>query len=463
MNRRTDLHVDPATASASFTSRYRLNRPLGRGGMGEVFAATDLELRREVALKRLAEPYATDDVARRRFLREAWALARVNHPNVVAVFDVGEHGDRPSFVMELLHGRSLAQRLEAEGPLPPAEAVSIARDVAAGLTAVHAGGIVHRDVKPSNVIITDDGTVKILDFGIARLDDVTRLTRTGQAFGSPTYMSPEQLTGDGGAVDGRADLYALGCVLFEMLAGRPPFTGDEPISVSFRKVHEPPPPLDAIRPGLTPELAALVGRLLAKDPNDRPGDAAAVVAELDVLRGVPAGAAAPDRVATRPLPSRVQRHEGRRSTAWIAVALAGLGALALLAVLVGFGVGSDRADAPAGDSPSVSATDASRATSPSSVPIVGGPVLASGALLDLTNRLLDSGLIDQHTASDIQHAVDEALRHGSEDHDLGKGLDRLDQLRDKIAESVDKGEVDPGAAAQLDAAIASFEATLGGD
>jgi len=305
VNHGTDLDAERAASSASFSTRYRLDRPLGRGGMGEVSAATDLELHREVALKRLADPYARDEAARRRFLREARALARVSHPNVVAVFDVGEHEGRPSLVMELIHGRSLHRLLEADGPRSPADAASIAGAIAAGLGAAHARGIVHRDVKPSNVIITPDGKVKIVDFGIARLDDATTLTRSGQTFGSPTYMAPEQLTGAGRTVDARADLYALGCVLFEMLAGHPPFVGDEAMSVSFRQVHEAPPPLEAIRPGVPPTLAALTGRLLAKDPDERPGSADEVVAALADPVATSSRPAPVEPPPTAPLPSRV--------------------------------------------------------------------------------------------------------------------------------------------------------------
>jgi serine/threonine protein kinase len=466
VNHDTDLDPERAASSASFTSRYRLDRPLGSGGMGEVFAATDLELHREVALKRLADRYATDGAARGRFLREAWALARVNDPNVVAVFDVGEHEGRPSLVMELIHGRSLQRVLEADGPRSPAEAASIASAIAAGLAAAHARGIVHRDVKPSNVIMTSDGMVKIVDFGIARLDDATTLTQAGQAFGSPSYMAPEQLTGGGGVVDARADLYAVGCVLFEMLVGHPPFTGDEAMSVSFRQVHEAPPPLEAIRPDVPPTLAALTERLLAKDPEERPGSAAEVVAALADPRE---GSTAPPPLepqSTAPLPSRAERHPDRGVATWIPWTVAGVVALFLVGMLTWL-MGRTDPNAPATSAQSrgtsAASASASTATSPSPLTSFGGPAEAAGALLDLTRRLEGSGQIDEHTASDIEHAVHDALNGGGHEDDQGKALEMLGDLRDKIAESVEEGEMTSRAGAQLEAAIDALEATLGVD
>jgi eukaryotic-like serine/threonine-protein kinase len=458
----TDLDAERAAAAASFTSRYRLDRALGSGGMGEVFAATDLELHREVAVKRLADPFATDETARARFLREAWALARLNHPNVVAVFDVGEHEGRPSLVMELVRGRSLQRVMRTSGALPPDRVASIAGEIARGLGAAHARGIVHRDVKPSNVIITEDGKVKLVDFGIARVRDAATLTRTGLTFGSPAYMAPEQLTGSGRTVDARADLYALGCVLFEMLVGHPPFEGDEAVSVSYRQVHEAPPPIEAIRPEVPPALAALTERLLAKDPDRRPGSAAEVVATLE---GAPPAPAAPpvDTRPTAPIPSRVERHPPRVRASWIPWAVAGAALVALVALLTQITGDAEPSAPPAASNRSSAPSSPSSSPSPSPLVASGGPAEAAGALLDLTHRLEASGQIDEHTASDIEHALDDVLRRGGEDEDPEKALEKLGELRDKIAESVDKGEASPDAAAQLDAALDALEASLSED
>jgi eukaryotic-like serine/threonine-protein kinase len=452
------IHLDTRD-SAAFTSRYRLDRSLGTGGMGEVFAATDLDLQREVAVKRLAGSFATDATARSRFLREAWALARLNHPNVVGVFDVGEHEGRPSLVMELVHGRSL-QRVLRDGALPPGDAARIATEIARGLGAAHARGIVHRDVKPSNVILTDDGKVKIVDFGIARLSDATTLTRTGMTFGSPSYMAPEQLTGDRQTVDARADLYALGCVVFEMLVGHPPFYGDEAMSVSYRQVHEAPPPLEAIRPQVPHALAALTERLLAKEPGRRPQSAGDVVAALESPPTEPTTTApqpnGPQR--TLPIPDRVNRLASRRPGRWIPWAVAGAVLLVLTVLLARAVGGAGPAESPAANGRG--ATSSPPASSPSSSTFGGGPAEVAGALLDLTHGLETSGKIDEHTASDIEHAVDEVLHEGGNEDGADKALEKLDELRDKIAESVDEGDVSAAAAAQLDAAIAALEATL---
>jgi len=204
--------------------RYALERSLGNGGMGEVFVASDRTLGRQVALKQLSPALAEDADARKRFFREARALARISDANVVGVFDVGEDDGVPFLVMELIEGTTVGRELTRLGRLTPDRTSAIGAGTAAGLAAAHANGVVHRDVKPSNIFLTGSDQPKVGDFGIARVErgDMT-LTMTGQAFGSPAYIAPEQAMG--GPVDARADLYALGCVLFHMLAGRPPFRG----------------------------------------------------------------------------------------------------------------------------------------------------------------------------------------------------------------------------------------------
>ena len=211
--------------------------------MAEVFVATDLQLRREVAVKRLPSSAMEDATAKARFAREARALARVNDQHVVTVFDIVVDDGRPFLIMELVDGTTLRDLVDAEGRLEPARVVSIASGICSGLEAVHARGIVHRDMKPSNVFLTTSGAVKIGDFGIASVASDVTVTRAGEVFGSAPYVSPEQVSGD--PIDARADLYSLGCVMFEMATGRPPFAGDDPAALAYQHVHTKPERADA--------------------------------------------------------------------------------------------------------------------------------------------------------------------------------------------------------------------------
>ncbi|MFD4867964.1 protein kinase [Streptomyces sp. NPDC058412] len=255
--------------------RYRLTHRLGRGGMAEVFAAEDVRLGRTVAVKLLRADLAEDPVSKARFTREAQSVAGLNHHAVVAVYDSGE--DRvgpntvPYIVMELVEGRTIRDLLvSAEAP-GPEQALIITSGVLEALAYSHQHGIVHRDIKPANVIITDAGAVKVMDFGIARaLHGVqSTMTQTGMVMGTPQYLSPEQALGK--AVDHRSDLYATGCLLYELLALRPPFTGETPLSVVYQHVQDAPVPPSQLPEGhhIPQELDGLVMRSLAKDPDDR--------------------------------------------------------------------------------------------------------------------------------------------------------------------------------------------------
>ncbi|MEU9413829.1 protein kinase [Streptomyces sp. NPDC051000] len=255
--------------------RYRLTHRLGRGGMAEVFAAEDVRLGRTVAVKLLRADLAEDPVSKARFTREAQSVAGLNHHAVVAVYDSGE--DRvgpnvvPYIVMELVEGRTIRDLLiSAEAPGPD-QALIIVAGVLEALAYSHQHGIVHRDIKPANVIITDTGAVKVMDFGIARaLHGVqSTMTQTGMVMGTPQYLSPEQALGK--AVDHRSDLYATGCLLYELLALRPPFTGETPLSVVYQHVQDAPIPPSQLPEGhhIPQELDGLVMRSLAKDPDDR--------------------------------------------------------------------------------------------------------------------------------------------------------------------------------------------------
>ncbi|MEU6573232.1 protein kinase [Streptomyces sp. NPDC046805] len=253
--------------------RYRLTRKLGRGGMAEVFAAEDVRLGRTVAVKLLRSDLAEDPVSKARFTREAQSVAGLNHHAIVAVYDSGEdhiNGQSvPYIVMELVEGRTIRDLLiDAEAP-GPEQALIIVSGVLEALAYSHQHGIVHRDIKPANVIITDHGAVKVMDFGIARaLHGVqSTMTQTGMVMGTPQYLSPEQALGK--AVDHRSDLYATGCLLYELLALRPPFTGETPLSVVYQHVQDMPVPPSQVADAAPPELDGLVMRSLAKEPDDR--------------------------------------------------------------------------------------------------------------------------------------------------------------------------------------------------
>ncbi|MGV9785711.1 protein kinase domain-containing protein [Streptomyces sp. NPDC003435] len=253
--------------------RYRLTHRLGRGGMAEVFAAEDVRLGRTVAVKLLRADLAEDPTSKARFTREAQSVAGLNHHSIVAVYDSGEdqaNGQAvPYIVMELVEGRTIRELL-LEADAPGAEqALIIVSGVLDALAYSHQHGIVHRDIKPANVIITDAGAVKVMDFGIARAlhGASTTMTQTGMVMGTPQYLSPEQALGK--AVDHRSDLYATGCLLYELLALRPPFTGETPLSVVYQHVQDMPVPPSQVTAGCPPELDGLVMRSLAKEPDDR--------------------------------------------------------------------------------------------------------------------------------------------------------------------------------------------------
>ncbi|MFD7642912.1 protein kinase [Kitasatospora sp. NPDC059795] len=253
--------------------RYRLTGRLGRGGMAEVFAAQDLRLGRTVAVKLLRSELAEDDTARLRFTREAHSVAALNHHAIVAVYDTGEEQQAeestPYIVMELVEGRTVRELLVAEEAPPVDQALIITAGVLEALAYSHQHGIVHRDIKPANVIITNGGAVKVMDFGIARAltGAATTMTQTGMVMGTPQYLSPEQALGK--AVDHRSDLYAAGCMLYELLTLRPPFVGETPLAVVYQHVQDAPVPPSRVNDRVPPQLDALVLRALEKNPDDR--------------------------------------------------------------------------------------------------------------------------------------------------------------------------------------------------
>jgi serine/threonine-protein kinase len=251
-----------------FSNRYEIVRPIAHGGMAEVYLARDQLLDRPVALKALFPEFAREPSFVERFRREAQAAANLNHPNVVSVYDWGQESGTYFLVMEYVEGRSLRDVMRDEGRLPPERAVPIAADIAAALGFAHRNGVVHRDVKPGNVLITTRGDVKVTDFGVARAGGTTdALTQTGSVMGTATYFSPEQAQGL--PVDGRSDVYSLGVVLYEMLVGVPPFSGETPVSVAYQHVRELPPPPRARAPEIPPPLEQIVLTALNKDVNAR--------------------------------------------------------------------------------------------------------------------------------------------------------------------------------------------------
>ena len=271
--------------------RYELGDSIGRGGMAEVFAANDQRLERTVAVKVLLPDSAHDASFEERFRREAKVAAALNHPAIVGIYDTGEDapdGHRMSYiVMEHVAGRTVRELL-ADGPMSVDQALEIVVGVLSALEYSHRAGIVHRDIKPANVMVTPNGGVKVMDFGIARALDgaVVGLTQSWSVVGTAQYMSPEQARGE--PVDARSDLYSVGCLLFELLTGQPPFVAESMVAVAYKQIAELPPPPSALNPALPPVLDQIVARALAKDRDARYQTAAELRADLEaVRRGAP--------------------------------------------------------------------------------------------------------------------------------------------------------------------------------
>jgi eukaryotic-like serine/threonine-protein kinase len=264
--------------------RYEIGGVLGRGGMAEVHRGRDLRLGREVAVKVLRSDLARDPSFQVRFRREAQAAASLNHPAIVAVYDTGEDrtttGATPYIVMEYVEGETLRDVLRREGPLPPERAMSLAADICGALDFSHRNGIVHRDVKPGNVMITPQGSVKVMDFGIARAvsDSAATMTSTAAVIGTAQYLSPEQARGEG--VDARSDVYSVGCLLYELVTGAPPFTGDSPVAVAYQHVREDPKLPSSINPRVPAELDAILLKAMSKNPANRYQSAADMRSDL---------------------------------------------------------------------------------------------------------------------------------------------------------------------------------------
>jgi formylglycine-generating enzyme required for sulfatase activity len=258
--------------------KYEIVAEIGRGGTGCVYRGYDPDLERDVAIKVLASYLVEEEGAVKRFRREARLMARLKHPNIVTVYDVGMDGDHHYFVMEHLAGDTLAQIIRHRAPLPPGEVLTILAPLAAALDYAHGYGMVHRDVKPGNIIVGPGGRVTLTDFGIVRAAAETQLTTRGTMVGTPRYMSPEQV--EGRDVDGRSDQYSLGVVAYEMLSGQVPFQIDNPLSMLYKIAHEKTPPIGEVRAGLPAGVEAVLERVLLKNPDERYSTAAGFISAL---------------------------------------------------------------------------------------------------------------------------------------------------------------------------------------
>jgi eukaryotic-like serine/threonine-protein kinase len=366
----------------TLAGRYVLAEPLGSGGMARVLLATDELLHRRVAVKLLRADLAADPIIRERLVREARSAASFSHPNAVAVFDAGEDDGIPFIVMELVEGPTLADRLRT-GPIPLGEALSIADDVLAALEAAHDRGLVHRDVKPANVLLPDGGGAKLADFGIAKgvREAAGGLTATGQVLGTPKYLSPEQVAGE--PASPRSDLYAVGVLCYEMLAGVPPFTGTSPLAIAMAHQVDVPAPLDTHRSDLPEHVVTTVHRALEKAPEDRFASASALRAALSGLD--PAIGAGTTQVLPAPLPAGSPDSADLAATRGTDVQPVGAGhaatgsprvlggpvlaLLALVAVLVAAGWLLSRADDAAEEG---LLADPTPTAAPEGEPVIGG-------------------------------------------------------------------------------------------
>jgi serine/threonine-protein kinase len=450
--------------------RYAVGELLGRGGMAEVYLATDGVLDRPVAVKVLGSWLAHDASFVERFRREALAAARISHPSLVAVYDAGSEEDLHFIVMEHVPGETLADALRREGRLPADRARTIAARAGDALAVAHAAGIVHRDVKPANVMLTAGGGVKLMDLGIARGIEGESITRASSILGTAGYVSPEQARGE--RVDHRSDIYSLGCVLYEMLTGRQPFEADNPVAVAYKHVHETPVAPTTIDPSIPPALEAATLRAMEKDPSARFPRVADMSAALDdatvpvpapeATRPLPVAGAVP-APPTTPLPRRADRSPRRGRMGPL---LALIAVLALLSALAFALLGGDpEADGRATGSPSRSLSPSpsgSPSTSPSSSPSAD-PVDSVDAAAEALQAVVAEGVaadrISAKAEEEILKKLDEAIEKFAEG-DTEKALEELDHLEEKVDELLEKGEIHQSQEQRIDGAIEDLAAQM---
>jgi eukaryotic-like serine/threonine-protein kinase len=480
--------------------RYELGPVLGQGGMARVYRGLDRQLRRQVAIKVLAPPFDRDREFVERFQREARAAAGLSHPNIVAVFDSGSDDGTHFIVTELVEGETLADRLGRDGSMPQAEAVAVAVDIARALAAAHERGLIHRDIKPGNVMLPPDGRVKVVDFGIARAAGSDTLTNTGVVLGSTAYLSPEQASGQ--PVDERADLYALGCVLYEMLTGRVPFSADTPIATMYRHVNEDPPPPSTFAP-IPSELEDIVMRALEKDPKRRFASASELEAALlavplarggDTMQLEPAaaetqpvgrvgavagaiasGAAAADGAKTEPVtatagggprrsrrsgPSHARpRRSSRGHRRWLIAALV----VALVFALTGVLIAAMSDPLPKKPEVRQEARETAQTTLPSETPETPETLVtfadAWAGLISAIGSAKVADDISDHAADELAKDADELLG-AYRDGDTDKLSESLQHLEEHLAKAVEEEEIAPEAADAVDNAISDIVVAL---
>jgi serine/threonine-protein kinase len=412
--------------------------------MATVFRGSDRVLGRTVAVKVLAPTFAKDETFVERFRREAQAAAGLNHPNVVAVFDTGSDDGVHYIVMEHVEGRTLADFIREEGALPPPRAAEIAAAVCRALSSAHEKGMVHRDVKPGNVLFTSDGGVKVADFGIARVVAGEPLTVTGSVMGTASYLSPEQATGS--TVDGRSDIYSLGCVLYEMLTGRTPFEGDTPVSIAYKHVGEEPTVPSSVNPAVPPALEAVVKRAMAKSPADRYQSADEMAADLQHTAAI----AAPQATAaitpqeqtavlpvspegpgsTEPLPIT-----GELRRRWWPFAVAGAG-LAILGLALALTLGDGETPAPTGvQTVTPPATTAPPATTPPPEPRVLSVDEAFRSITVAVAAAVAGGALESDDGEDLLGRAQEVVEKYQEGK-LEEAVGKLVELETKVGELI---------------------------
>jgi serine/threonine-protein kinase len=446
--------------------------------MADVYRGRDVLLGRPVAVKVLSPPFDRDRDFVERFRREARAAARLNHPNIVAVFDTGSDGGRHFLVTELVDGEPLSGLLDRTGRLAPEPARMVGRQICSALAAAHAGGVIHRDMKPGNVMLTGNGGVKVVDFGIARAAGVDAMTRTGVVFGSAPYLSPEQARGEAG--DERSDLYALGCVLYQALTGRPPFIADSPVAMLYQHVNEQPVPPSSIGP-VPAGLEAVVLRCLEKDPGRRFGSATDLGRALE---GVAAPAAtqplpvvAVEHVPTRPvprtppgaaaapadptIPSRSRQRSSGRTRRRAALA----GAAVLMVVVVAALASALLDDSPrlrpsagrgtpGGVSPSAVGETASPSTVASGSPAValGPPTSVEAAAAALVGAIDDAFVGEGHDEGKLSGVAGRIVERYRE-HGLEDAASEAEHLFHELEKLVERGTISVESADRVGAAI----------
>ncbi|MDQ1709059.1 MAG: eukaryotic-like serine/threonine-protein kinase [Frankiaceae bacterium] len=407
-----------------FDGRYRVDARVARGGMATVYTGFDTRLDRIVAIKVMHQSLAEDEAFVGRFHREAKAAARLSHPNVVAIYDQGADAGRVFLVMEHVDGGTLRERLRTEGRLSPAAALGIMEPVLQALAAAHDAGLVHRDVKPENILISSDGRVKVADFGLARAVETTGMTTTGLLIGTVSYLAPEQV--ETGRADPRSDVYSAGIVLFELLTGAPPYDGDTPLSVAYRHVNDTVPAPSTILAGVPPALDEVVLRATQRDPDARPSTARDLL--VGVRRAQQAVAAAGGTRALRPAPdaltlitplpgsgrggthTRVLRAPGGRPPVVTAVrrrrsrrgpiAAAIIALLLIAAMVVGWQLGLPHKSSKSGAPSQKTPTEAASSTAPVLVPISTPDVYNKS--FDLAKQMLiGQGFADVKTADPL--------------------------------------------------------------